>query len=242
MLRGSGGLRVPPFARRLRKGWGTRHPAAFAVNIFHQTESQQSRQSMNVRRFAPIAAAILFCGVPHQSQARAIVVLTYQQMLEKSDLVVIATPKSKTTDTKEQSFLPGIWQQDKDGKQCKIKSIGVETVFAVSAVLKGDATLKQFTLHHYREAQINAAGDGPFLVSFHHQTCRSAVPTCFFLFANQMVASPQSAGRQIPALNQSADFSLNRISQAAYLARSISAWSCHGRSPWMFPRSRRRLR
>jgi hypothetical protein len=78
------------------------------------------------------------------------VMLNYQQMFEKSDVVVIATPKSKTTDTKEQTFLPNIWLQDKDGKQSKTKSIGVETVFAVSAVLKGDATIKQFTLHHYR--------------------------------------------------------------------------------------------
>jgi hypothetical protein len=46
-------------------------------------------------------------------------------MLGKSDLVVIAAPKSTTTDTKEQAFLPGIWLQDKDGKQTKIKSIGV---------------------------------------------------------------------------------------------------------------------
>jgi hypothetical protein len=101
---------------------------------------------MNVLRFVPIAATILFCAMPNQSQARLMAVLSYQEMLEKSDLVVIATPKSKTTDTKEQAFLPGIWLQDKDGKQSKIKSIGVETVFAVSAVLKGDATVKQFTL------------------------------------------------------------------------------------------------
>jgi len=72
----------------------------------------------------------------------------------------------KTTDTKEQAFLPGIWLRDKDGKQSNIKSIGVDTVFAVSAVLKGDATVKQFTLHHYREAQISTALDGPDLVSF----------------------------------------------------------------------------
>jgi hypothetical protein len=92
--------------------------------------------------------------------------LSYQQMLEKSDVVVIAIPKSKTTDTEEQAFLPNIWQQDKDGKPSKIKSIGVETVFAVSAVLKGDTTIKQFTLHHYRVAQISAEFDGPYLVCF----------------------------------------------------------------------------
>jgi hypothetical protein len=93
-------------------------------------------------------------------------VFSYQEMLENSDLVVIAAPKSKTTDTKEQAFLPGIWLRDNDGKQRKIKSIGVETVFVVSAVLKGDATVKQLTLHHYREAQISTALDGPDLVSF----------------------------------------------------------------------------
>ena len=71
---------------------------------------------MNLRRFAPMSAAILLCAIPHQSQAREMLVLSYQQMLEKSDLVVIATPKSKTADTEEHSFLPGIWQQDKDGK------------------------------------------------------------------------------------------------------------------------------
>ena len=121
---------------------------------------------MNASRFVVMTAAVLYCVAPNQSQARKMVILSYQQMFEKSDVVVIATPKSKTTDTKEQAFLPNIWQQDKDGNQSKIKSIGVETVFAVSAVLKGDATVKQFTLHHYREAQISAELDGPYLVSF----------------------------------------------------------------------------
>jgi hypothetical protein len=121
---------------------------------------------MKVVRFVLMAAAILICATPNQSEGRKTVVLSYQEMLEKSDLVAIANPKSKTTDTKEQAFLPGIWLRDKDGKQSKIKSIGVETVFAVSAVLRGDTTVKQFTLHHYREAQISTALDGPELVSF----------------------------------------------------------------------------
>lgn len=121
---------------------------------------------MNASRFVVMTAAVLYCIAPNQSQARKMLMLSYQQMLEKSDVVVIATPKSKTTDTEERAFLPNIWQQDKDGKLSKIKSIGVETVFAVSAVLKGDATIKQFTLHHYRAAQISAKPDGPYLVSF----------------------------------------------------------------------------
>jgi hypothetical protein len=77
--------------------------AVFADNIFQQTESHASRQFMNVLRIVPMAATILFCAMPNQSQARKMVVLSYQEMLEKSDLVVIAAPKSKTTETKEQA-------------------------------------------------------------------------------------------------------------------------------------------
>jgi hypothetical protein len=169
---------------------------------------------MSVLRFVLMAATILFCATTNQSQAREMVVLSYQEMLEKSDLVVIATPKSKTTDTGEQAFLPNIWLQDKDGRQSKIESIGVETVFAVSVVFKGDKTAKQFTLHHYREAKIRPALDEASLVFLTHQTYRSVVPICFFLFANRMVASRQLAARLIPAIRQSARFHLNRTRQA----------------------------
>jgi hypothetical protein len=55
-----------------------------------------------------LAAAILFCANLNQSQAREMLVLSYQEMLEKSDLVVIGIPKSKTTDTGERGFLPNM--------------------------------------------------------------------------------------------------------------------------------------
>lgn len=107
------------------------------------------------------------CVIPIRSQARLMTVLGYQELFDKSDLVVIAVPKTKTADTKEVAFLPDISLHDKDGKQSRIKSIGVETAFAVSAVLKGDKTRKTFTLHHYREAHIPAVElSGPLLVSF----------------------------------------------------------------------------
>jgi len=76
---------------------------------------------MNVFRFVVMAAAVLLCAAPNQSEARLMAVFSYQEMLKKSDLVVIATAKSKTTDTKEQAFLPNIVRQDKDGKQTKVK-------------------------------------------------------------------------------------------------------------------------
>ena len=119
---------------------------------------------MNVLRF--VIATIVLLFIPNQLQAREILVPSYQVLLAKSDFVVIANPISKTRDTKERSFLPGIWLQEKDGKESRIRSIGVETVFSVLAVLKGDATVKQFTLHHYREAQPSRASNGPFLVFF----------------------------------------------------------------------------
>jgi len=92
---------------------------------------------------------------------------TYKEMLAKSDLVVIANPKGKTTDTREHAFFPGISRQDKDGKQSKVEAMGVETIFVVSAVLKGATTIKKFTLHHYREADTSHVSvNGPMLVFF----------------------------------------------------------------------------
>jgi hypothetical protein len=123
---------------------------------------------MRVFRFVAFltATALVFCAAPNRSQARLMAVLSYQELLERSDFVVIASPKSRTTDTKEQAFLPNISLQDKDGKLSKVKSIGVETVFDVAAVFKGDQKTKQFTLHHYREEQSGATLNGPILVFF----------------------------------------------------------------------------
>jgi hypothetical protein len=114
------------------------------------------------------AATILLWVMPEPAQARLVSWLSYREMLAKSDLVVIANPLDKTADTKERSVLPGISQQDQHGRQSKIESIGVETVFTVLAVLKGSPTIKRFTLHHFREAESTGAPSigGPLLVKF----------------------------------------------------------------------------
>jgi hypothetical protein len=88
-------------------------------------------------------------------RARAMESWSYQQLLDKSDLVVIATP-STTNDTKEHIDLPGFVEQP---------VIGVETKFRVSAVLKGDKALKDLVLHHYRANAVELI-NGPALVSF----------------------------------------------------------------------------
>jgi hypothetical protein len=135
-------------------------------SMFSTVSCRMEGSLMSNYRFGVRAAMILLCAIPIETQARLVSVLSYQEMLEKSDLVVIANPITKTTDTKEEAFLPGIWMQEEDGKQSKIESIGVETTFSVSAVLKGDKTLNRFTLHHYREAQNGNALNGPTLVRF----------------------------------------------------------------------------
>jgi hypothetical protein len=112
-----------------------------------------------------VAVVLAFCVAPG-SKARVMLTLSYQELLDKSDLVAIATPMTKTTDTNEESFLPNIFSQDKDGNQSKVRATGVETTFKVCAVLKGDKGLRQFVLHHYREASAELSMDGPMLVYF----------------------------------------------------------------------------
>lgn len=124
--------------------------------------------------FTSRIAAVVLLVMSNQAQARLVSVLSYKEMFAKSDLVVIADPVSKTTDAKEESLLPGVSRQDKHGRESSVRVVGVETAFAVSVVFKGDASLKRFTLHHYREApyERDSRGrlveelNGPDLVDF----------------------------------------------------------------------------
>lgn len=123
---------------------------------------------MSARRALSVAVlvvlAALGAAVPQPLPARPIATINYQQQFDQSDLVVIATPTAKTGDTAERSLILNIYR-DSAGKQVPVDSIGVETPFRVAVVLKGDKALKQFTLHHYREAGgVLATVNGPLLV------------------------------------------------------------------------------
>lgn len=120
---------------------------------------------MRSSRTLLFAVAVACCTAP-QSTGRKVQVLSYQDLLDRSDLVVIASPITRTADTEEQSFLPNIFQQDEHGNQKKVTAIGVETTFRVDAVLKGDKAVQKFVLHHYREASTLGSINGPYLVSF----------------------------------------------------------------------------
>ncbi|MBI3985944.1 MAG: hypothetical protein HY343_03440 [Lentisphaerae bacterium] len=113
--------------------------------------------------------------------ARMIRLWSYQELLDKSDLVVIATPTA-TNDTQEHIDLPGFHGQP---------VIGVETKFRVSAILKGDKTLKDFVLHHYR-ADNKTVDNGPNLISFDPEKKQQ-----FLLFLVR-----EADGRYAPAFGQ----------------------------------------
>jgi hypothetical protein len=79
-----------------------------------------------------------------------------EELLSKSDLVVIATP-IETHDTAEHVD---------DAFGFKGESVvGVETRFTVTTVLKGDRSLKELILFHYRFDK-GSVINGPMLVDF----------------------------------------------------------------------------
>jgi hypothetical protein len=119
-----------------------------------------------MKKFFKICLAIVaisLCVVP-AAYARIVHWISYQEFFEKSDLVVIATPLTKTLDTSERTYFEGIVETGLDGKQTSVEAIGVETTFSISVVMKGDRDATQFVLHHYRPSAL--AVDGPNVVSF----------------------------------------------------------------------------
>ena len=118
---------------------------------------------------------------------------TYQDMLDKSDLVVIAEPTA-TKQTAEAMILPGISPD--------IHVVGVETAFEVSATLKGSKETKTLLLHHYRFADPSESKllGAPDLAVFDPKTKQ-----CFLLFLVR-----ESDGRYAPVTGQTdpADFSV----------------------------------
>ncbi len=111
---------------------------------------------MTIRwRIVAGVCCLLLLGLSLNARIRQI--WTYQQLLDKSSLVVIARPLA-SNETSERAALG---QTSPPGG---VPVIGVQTIFKVSAVLKGNPELKQFLVHHYREAVVKDA-DGTILVT-----------------------------------------------------------------------------
>ncbi|SRR6266568_6712958 len=120
--------------------------------------------------------------------ARVVRIWSHQELLEESDLVVIATPTTNN-DTNEHIDLPGF-----DGQRV----IGVNTTFTASGVLKGDKALKDFVLHHYRPSPGGMiVPNGPTFVYFAVSVKPSALPRTYILFLHR-----EADGRYAPAVGQ----------------------------------------
>jgi hypothetical protein len=85
--------------------------------------------------------ALLIASIPQILNGRYVQPWSYEEMLEKADVVVVAEWVS-TKDTEERAILPNI--------EPAIQVIGVDTEFEVTLVLKGARALKNLTLHHYK--------------------------------------------------------------------------------------------
>jgi hypothetical protein len=122
---------------------------------------------VGVRLFRQISFAILSLAcLSTSSRARIIAGHDYRELLDRSDVVVIATPTATTTDTRERTFVPNFMHVDARGRHTTVRAIGVETHFECVAILKGNSSLRLFVLHYLREAGPNGEADGPELVSF----------------------------------------------------------------------------
>ena len=133
----------------------------------------------SLRLFIFIFAFLLV--LPGISSARLVRTWSDQELFDKSDLVVIATPVA-TSDTKERGPLSNFATQP---------VIGVETTFAVFTVLKGDQAIKHLVLHHYRPDKLEVP-NAPTFLSFD-----PAKKKAFHLF---LVRQPD--GRYAPAAGQ----------------------------------------
>ena len=144
---------------------------------------------MKSLRLVGLVAALLL-GLTGIVTARGVRIWSYQELLDKSDLVVIAAPAA-TNDTKEHIDLPGF-----PGEHVS----GVETRFTVSAVLKGAQLMKDFVLHHYRTSDgmnIPHVPNGPSFVSFAPAEKPTLAPRAYILFLIR-----ETDGRYAPVVGQ----------------------------------------
>lgn len=131
---------------------------------------------------------------------RAVRVVSYQELFNKSDLVAIATPAARTSDTAEELILPGLSTQDAQGRITPAKCIGVETPFVVAVVLKGDRNIQKFMLHHGRYPQTRTVVNGPILVFFDPKDPRRSGSYLLFLVKEQDGRFAPTDGQTDPGL------------------------------------------
>src|SRR5438105_3197359 len=97
------------------------------------------RKPNSTMRLINVLWIVLLLALSDSTLARLMEGNSYREMFDKADLVVIARAIS-ARDTPERQTILGV------------PVIGVNTEFEARLVLKGDATVRKFVLHHYRLA------------------------------------------------------------------------------------------
>lgn len=146
-----------------------------------------------------VCSSALWWMIP-STAGRAVRVVSYQELFDKSDLVAIATPTAPTSDTTEQLMLPGMLSKDSEGRLTPAACIGVETPFSVSVILKGDREIRKFTLHHGRLPESQMLKNGPILVSFDPTDRRRSGSFLLFLVKEQDGRFAPTGGQTDPGL------------------------------------------
>ncbi|WP_321478186.1 hypothetical protein [uncultured Paludibaculum sp.] len=149
------------------------------------------------------AIVIAFVGawfVVPQATGRAVRRISYQELLDRSDFVAIATASGRTADTAEEFFLPNISSTDGRGGTARVKCIGVETPFAAVAVLKGDSKVRDFVLHHCRSPQSENSVNGPILVFFDPSDAKRSGSYLLFLVREPDGRYAPTGGQTDPGL------------------------------------------
>lgn len=120
-----------------------------------------------------------------QAPARKVKVLSYEELFEMADLVVIAMPTA-VRDTQEKTVFPDIRQNEQP-----VPAVGMEADFEILLELKGVKEAKTFVLHYLRHSD-QSGPNGPCLVSFD-----PARKNRYLLFLKR-----EGDGRYVPASGQ----------------------------------------
>ena len=119
-------------------------------------------------RAIPIVICLMasIVGLAHSRMFQA---LTYQQLRDGSDLVVVGRPL-EVRHLDEKYVLPGISRMPSKGSDTRYHAQGIETKFEVLTTLKG-SELQSVVLHHYRKADKDPEINGPSLMEFDPKAC-----------------------------------------------------------------------
>jgi len=143
---------------------------------------------MNMKKIFPILSILLLGTVAF---ARVHAYWPYDKLTKEADLIVIATPVS-VQDTAERTTFPNIVQTHTNNVRRPVPAIGVETTFAILAVLKGKTSTNTFVFHHLRELENKPSFNRPGLVTFDAKDKKR-----FLLFLKR-----ESDGRYAPLTGQ----------------------------------------